>query len=202
MSAPHYALYGTVTDSIVGGVERIRLSLLERFPGLIEIAKEPAHFTIVYGPALAADAKEALTFNAADDIYPEAASWSLNSTWTFYRGVARFVRPPKTYLHLEFENTELTRLQTTIRSRLPDVDAEYAARHKITSAFDQSNAPHPRRWLHIAIGTVPDSTSPADFLRMEDAVRDLADAFIPSQLAIQSLDLISAVTDTPVTLCE
>lgn len=200
MAAPHYALYATVDGSIAEGVFRIKRHVGAFFPGLIEIAKEPAHFTVVYGPALAAGATEARTVDEAAKIYPEAVDWGVNTVPTSYRGVGHFVRPPRTLVHLEFENTQLTGLQKAVRARLADVDAEYAARHAITGKYDRSNDADPKRWLHIAIGTVPESTSAADLIRIEDTVREQADAFIPSQIDVRSLDLVSAVTDTPVVL--
>lgn len=200
MSALHYALYATPDGSIIEGVFRIKRYVEAFFPGLIEIAREPAHFTVVYGPALAADATEARTVSEAAEIYPEAVDWGVNIVPTTFRGVSHFVRPPRTLVHLEFENTQLTALQKVVRTRLADVNAEYAARHAITGKYDRSNDADPKRWLHIAIGTVPESTSAADLIRIEDAVRDQADAFIPPRINIRSLDLISAVTDTPIVL--
>lgn len=200
MSAPHYALYATPDDSVIEGVFRIKRYVTAFFPGLIEVAKEPAHFTIVYGPALASGATEARTANEAAEIYPEAVDWCVNTVPTTFRGVSHFVRPPKTHVHLEFENTQLTGLQRAVRARLADVDAEYAARHAITGKYDRSNDSDPKRWLHIAIGTVPESTSAADLIRIEDAIRDQAEAFIPSRINIRLLGCISAVTDTPIAM--
>jgi len=200
----HYGLYACVPDDIVMAVKVIRSRLHDVLrkstPDMVFCeAAEAAHFTVLYGPKLADGRKEALTPQEARLVYPYAVGWPVNRVPTCFRGVSHFIRPGKILIHLEFHNSELTRLHETLRAHMPDVEADYSKWHQEFRFYDQSYAPNPKRWLHIAIGSIQDRDA-KHLVLIEDTLRDLADELIPSQFSIKALQLISAVTDTPVSL--
>lgn len=200
-SRPHYALYARVPPEVAASVDRIRAALQRRFPGTFTPATEPAHLTVLYGPALAEGEREALTRAEALCVYPGAdEALCVYTEPTRYRGVAHFIRERNINVHLEFANSRLDCLHTTLRDRLPGVQEEYKKLHAETRAYDQSYASPPRRWLHLSLGTVP-ATGPTylqDLVCVEDAVRDLADEELIGAMYVCGIDLVSAVTDTHV----
>lgn len=187
---PHFALYAHPEPEVAARIEALRRQVAAQ-PG-VTVPTEAPHFTVLYGPEWAPGTPEIP--DSVDDIYPGARQCRPNDSPTTFRGVSHFLRSDHVFIFLEFRNDTLTELQCALRAHWPEVNQAYLRAHATDG--DHSRAACPRRWLHVTIATLdPHTSTPADWVRVEDAVREAAADF-PSTVRIAGLSLVSAVTDT------
>jgi hypothetical protein len=206
---PRYALYADLPPAVATMIATVKEAL--KLKGTVEPSTEEPHFTILFGPRLLPDEKEALSREDAILVYPCIGSLLPDPSRiagdalpadVVYRGVSHFVREKEVHIHLEFESPTLTAMHVFLRETA-DLERDYAYYHEHAGG-DSSYANPPRRWLHVSIASVPRTAHWQDVVvQVEEVVRDLVDQHWTPELARfrpEGFAVISAVTDTRIPL--
>lgn len=203
----NYCIYGTLPNNVKKMISNVITQFKQEFEStghIKDVPSEDPHVTIAYGPKYQiAHEQEVTTFdlNAINMLYPNFMGKYFGVLPVLeFRGVAHFDRPnqDRYIVGLEFNCPQLT----AMRKHIYDSSEEMTETRKknkeaiMNVAFDKSWDESPERWIHITVANV---ARESDVLLMQQFIRDKLINF-PSTVAIEEIQLISALQDIPVAL--
>ena len=195
---PNYCIYGCVSQSISSLVESMRIKDLAH---LKFQSNDQPHVTIMYGPSIE---------DGVPELTAESGEHELDSLLGgFVRrfkdkplpsfkvvGVSYFDRPDFNILKLDLESSQMTDMQVYLRK---NTTHGYDKFREDTKHVDDSYAMPPVGWCHLTLGFLK-KDAPVDELVSQCNKKLLESECKLDDLEITQIQLISAVTDTPIIL--